>query len=1508
MKCKSLACIWSGSPPLHRVTAVAAFHEPPSLYTGGSDGSIIWWNLISSSGKTEMKPVAMLCGHTAPIADLGICFSLEASENGKVTDSGSVLSYPNSINCGALISACRDGVLCVWSRAGGHCRRRRKLPPWAGSPVMIRPWPNNTRYVCINCCFVIQEEELLNSVEGNELCVDRELQNPSPLKCTVLIVDSLTLTIVQTIFHGNVSIGPLKSMAVVLPSEDMEMQSVLIIDSFSKVLYLPITTDPNPKGENVPALPKDFSVSEVMDWADDSKEEGSLVAVANCGYLLALVHRTYCTFRPADCGTVFGKISFLDDQLCSEDKLYIVGGIFLGDDASISKNGFVKEFVVWNNRGTAVIYNISYSSSIFKFDPLFVIPPVLHPSDVRLSFSFIPLRKYLLRVESICFPVRELKSWRPHVTVWLLPQQNGDNRKFNLECEMMCQGNLFDDWAAGSYLPKNGSLNHDVLDEGQLVSSSMVISENHLAPYAIVYGFFSGDIEIVRFHMFFTALGSLIESTSQEAGLQGQNHRLSGHNGAVICLASRQMVSGSGGCSSKHVLLSGSMDCTVRVWDLDSDKPIMVLHQHVAPVRKIVLPPSQSEYPLNDCFLTVGDDSCVALVSLHTLRVERMFPGHMYFPSEVLWDGVRNYIACLCPNRSEKADALDVLYIWDVKTGARERVLRGAAAHSMFDHFLKSINGSSLSGDLTNGNTSGSSLVFSVVESKKFPQSYSVIPRKGISPRTSTETKIEPNAPGPLHATRGTGVKSLFIESDKHPIKSSCPFPGVSTLCFDLDSIMSLCSIKESSEDSNHTGAKGYVNGTGTTGPKDDAYPKANASSKEPEREMPDPHRLNEKSISISDGPSLVTFKHHECAQSLGGCLLQFSLSFLHLWNVDNQLDNLLVTEMKLNRPDSFIVSSGILGDRGSMTLTFPGSSSTLELWRSSSEYSALRSLTMVSLAQHLTSLSHSCSSPSRLTCEDQPDASYLNLSVTKRILVAISGVINAKFLTCSALAAFYTQKFAEKISDIKPPLLQLLVSFWQNKFEHVKMAARSLFHCAASRAIPLPLCCTNANQHAFGYYPYPISEEEHGPATAIWPMSDGKMETKGDFIEEERGINSWLESYEMQDWISCVGGTTQDAMTSQIIVAAALAVWYPSLVKRRLPIVVVHPLVKLVMATNEKYSSAAAEILAEGMESKWKACIGSEIPHLIGDIFFQLECVSGTSTNAHSQNAAASLNIRETLVGILLPSLAMADIPGYLHAIESQIWSTASDSPVHVVALMTLIRVVRGSPRNLSPYLDKTMDPGNSTMRRSCLQSSMAALKEVVCVFPMIALNDTSTRLAVGDAIGEIRSVIIRVYDMQSMTKIKVLDASGPPGLPNLLGGTLEKAITTAISALSFSPDGEGLVAFSENGLMIRWWSLGSVWWEKLSRNHVPVQCTKVIFVPPWEGFSPNCTRSSIMASVLRDDGRANSPGNNKAPTEMDRLKLLIHNLDLSYRLEWVGDRKVKLSQHSHELGTFQL
>nr|GMC98055.1 WD repeat-containing protein 7 [Ipomoea batatas] len=388
------------------------------------------------------------------------------------------------------------------------------------------------------------------------------------------------------------------------------------------------------------------------------------------------------------------------------------------------------------------------------------------------------------------------------------------------------------------------------------------------------------------------------------------------------------------------------------------------MHQHVAPVRQIILPPPQTHHPWNNCFLSVGEDSCVALVSLDTMRVERMFPGHPFYPAKVVWDSTRGYIACLCTNQIGKYDRVDVLYIWDVKTGARERVLRGAAAHSMFEHFCVGINKNLPSGSMIYGNTSASSMIFPVIEGTKHSQSHLQTLSKATSSKissapTSTNHSITSYTNGGNAAGSISSVFSSLLCKNQ-PVKSFCPFPGIAALSFDLTALMSLCL-------------------------------------------RPEPRRGE-------SGTTTDAAQYHEWIISLERCLLQFSLAILHMWNVDYDLDKLLVTEMKLKRPTNFLVASGLLGDRGSLTLTFPDATATLELWKSSSEYCAMRSLTMVSLAQHIISLSHTYSAAS------------------------------------SALSAFYMRNLTEKIPDIKPPFLQLLVSFWQDDIEHVKMAARSLF------------------------------------------------------------------------------------------------------------------------------------------------------------------------------------------------------------------------------------------------------------------------------------------------------------------------------------------------------------------------------------------------------------------------------------------------------------------------------
>ncbi|KAK1322376.1 hypothetical protein QJS10_CPA03g00288 [Acorus calamus] len=152
MRCESVVCVWShATPPLQRITAVASFSDPPSLFTGGSNGSIIWWKLSPSKDdhhqhQQELWPMAMLCGHASAIAGLSVCKPIVGHAESQSTDPA--IPHDSTI---ALMSACADGVLCVWSRSTGHCRRRRKLPPWVGSPFKMSVLPASPRYVCIAC-------------------------------------------------------------------------------------------------------------------------------------------------------------------------------------------------------------------------------------------------------------------------------------------------------------------------------------------------------------------------------------------------------------------------------------------------------------------------------------------------------------------------------------------------------------------------------------------------------------------------------------------------------------------------------------------------------------------------------------------------------------------------------------------------------------------------------------------------------------------------------------------------------------------------------------------------------------------------------------------------------------------------------------------------------------------------------------------------------------------------------------------------------------------------------------------------------------------------------------------------------------------------------------------------------------------------------------------------------------------------------------------------------------
>jgi hypothetical protein len=155
------------------------------------------------------------------------------------------------------------------------------------------------------------------------------------------------------------------------------------------------------------------------------------------------------------------------------------------------------------------------------------------------------------------------------------------------------------------------------------------------------------------------------------------------------------------------------------------------------------------------------------------------------------------------------------------------------------------------------------------------------------------------------NAGKGNSAKpnsSLFgLLGNNLPIKCSCPFPGIVSLSFDLASLMFSFQKNESKK----TGDGKPVN--------------INLKQKGVQEQIPSYH--NPETSEGCDWVSL--FEEY---------LLRYSLSFLHLWNVDSELDNLLISDMKLRRPENFMIASGLQGDKGSLTLSFPGQSATLEV------------------------------------------------------------------------------------------------------------------------------------------------------------------------------------------------------------------------------------------------------------------------------------------------------------------------------------------------------------------------------------------------------------------------------------------------------------------------------------------------------------------------------------------------------------------------------------------------
>uniref|UniRef100_A0A453S7P1 Uncharacterized protein n=1 Tax=Aegilops tauschii subsp. strangulata TaxID=200361 RepID=A0A453S7P1_AEGTS len=804
----------------------------------------------------------------------------------------------------SLLVSCTAGVISLFSASAPlRCLRRRSLPPWAGSPSLVALLPTTSSSASSNPRVAI-------------LCHPHDDGHAHRHVSALVVVDARTLTVLHTAFLGALSVSLPRAIALTVCSDDNAV-SVVLADAQGRAQMVPVVEGAAVEGDS----PRRLSVSSLSSFASAEAPDGTVEAVAlsDDGKVVALVLKTSCLLKCVVEGSVLGEVSLANTSLCKEEetgvKGCLSGGFFLhGGEwgGPHSEDGtVVRSLVLWSSNGGAMVYKVAVGTPpLFGCEAVCKIPGISSEQGEMPVVQYCQMGNCLIRMESRPYKIGGSLFWKPFISIWSMDQ-------LDLSIAMNTE--------------------------------SPPLSKDSYAPYAIVYGFHNGDIEVIRFLNLLPAAqfgsGGVYPHISERFFL--------GHKGAILCLAAHHMHAHSDSRSFRRALISGSLDCTIRVWDLDGGSLLSVMHHHVAAVKQIILPPASTHQPWDDCFVSVGEDGLVALVSLQTMRVERMFPGHSCYPSMVAWDGVKGYIACLCRSLHSCNDVGSILYIWDVKTGARDRIIRGTTSQSVFEHFCRGISKNSVTGGILGGTTSASSLLVPILKGTQSPanrngMNISSIPTNhhnaadSIALSVSAAHDVKGKTPAPVdrdnsaYSSGKSGSAQITNKRRKYPIKCSCPYPGIASLRFDLTAIMS---------------AQGMSNSNSDRQLRDHLCGDANKET------MPPGALNNTSGILEMDSPS---------RESLEGQLLRFSLCFLHLWDVDCELDKLLVDEMQVCKPEGCHIATGVVGDRGSFTVMFPGKEATLEIWKSSAEFCAMRSLSIVSLAQRMITLSRSCTNAGR--------------------------------------------------------------------------------------------------------------------------------------------------------------------------------------------------------------------------------------------------------------------------------------------------------------------------------------------------------------------------------------------------------------------------------------------------------------------------------------------------------------------------------------------------------------
>uniref|UniRef100_H2YSQ0 WD repeat-containing protein 7 n=1 Tax=Ciona savignyi TaxID=51511 RepID=H2YSQ0_CIOSA len=461
---------------------------------------------------------------------------------------------------------------------------------------------------------------------------------------------------------------------------------------------------------------------------------------------------------------------------------------------------------------------------------------------------------------------------------------------------------------------------------------------------------------------------------------------LRGHHDRVTCLLYPHQEATAR--YAPELLVSGSADFSVIVWDIMAGTLLHSFHTHGGEVYQLLVPPAACNQRIRQSICSVGIDHSVALLNLRDRKCILLASRHPTPIVTIQWRPEEDFLIIACSDSS--------VFVWQMETGHLDRFEQGQVAANILAACDEK--------DRLDNKAPDNSVNISQALKHRNIHAFKALAQQGlksIMDGLDEQDKNDAETEEQLHVRHDLQIPSN--DSDSHIV------------FFNTESLIAKLLLEHSSR-TRKKQKSGDRNETSTSTGKAmiNNFIKQQVS------------RRSKKSSSLLEVDSAID-------------IAQLFVSCLHAWGMDPSIDNLCTERLGLVMPKTS-VCFGLLSHKGHMSLMMPRRiTGTVKNDNGNHHWCISSSLT----TQHLTAIISIAN-----TMMELPNASFRS-KIKRGVFELNLGQTNFSQVkqSWSLLATLHCVLLPEHMEglDYKPPKLEFLARRWQDRCLELREAAQAL-------------------------------------------------------------------------------------------------------------------------------------------------------------------------------------------------------------------------------------------------------------------------------------------------------------------------------------------------------------------------------------------------------------------------------------------------------------------------------